>query len=361
METIPNWKRAKTDPDLRRRLALRGRVMAEIRRFFLDRGFLEADTPLLVRYPGTEPNLDPFRTSVRDASGREFSAGLITSPEYSLKKLLAGGFGPLFQLSSCFRNGEPWSGQAGGEGGRHNPEFTMLEWYRPEADYTVLMSDMESLASAVATAVLGRDRAVWQGTEIDLSPPWPRMSVAQAFERHAGIDLLAGIDDPDGFRKAAEDRGIGVREGDSFDDVFFRIFLRDIEPVLGTADGSGAAVKPVILYDYPRSMAALARLKPADGRLAERFEAYCGGLELANAFSELTDAEEQRRRLEAEREERRRSGRPDLGIDGDFLEAVGMMPEAAGIAFGVDRLIMLLTDSRHIRDVLFFPVEDLFS
>ena len=357
----PNWKRAKTDPALRQRLFLRSKVLAETRRFFASQGFLEVDTPLLVRHPGMEPNLDPFETVVREADGRTHPAYLITSPEYSLKKLLAGGFGPLFQVSSCFRNREPWSSQAGGEGGRHNPEFTMVEWYRPETDYLSLMTDTEQLVSSVAFSVLGQMRLFWQGMAVDLTPPWPRLSVAEAFRQYADIDLLTGIDDPDGFRAAARDKGIAVQENDTFDDIFFRVFLQYIEPKLGIPNGEGGVAQPVILYDYPRSMASLSKIKAADGRLAERLEVYCCGLELANGFSELTDAAEQRRRLTEEQAERRRFGKPVPEIDEQFIEAVGLMPKAAGIAFGLDRLVMLLTDSRQIRDVMFFPAEDLFE
>ena len=162
------------------------------------------------------------------------------------------------------------------------------------------------------------------------------------------------IDDPERFRSALAERGIDTVGDESFDDMFFRLFLRDIEPKLGER-------KPVILYEYPRQMAALARLKPGDRRFAERFEAYACGMELCNAFSELTDADEQRRRLEADAAERATLGRHTYPIDGQFIEAVGMMPEAAGIALGVDRLVMLLTDAPKIRDVLFFPAEDIFE
>jgi lysyl-tRNA synthetase class 2 len=178
--------------------------------------------------------------------------------------------------------------------------------------------------------------------------------VAEAFGKYSGIDLLAGIDDNAAFAEAARNRGVEVAPEDGFDDVFFKVFLRDIEPRLGLT-------RPLILSEYPRQMAALARLKEDDPRVAERFEVYCGGLELCNAFSELTDAAEQERRLLDESRQRAAIGKTAFVPDRAFLEAVGEMPEAAGVAFGVDRLVMLLTDAPSIRDVLFFPAQELFS
>ncbi|HTK05517.1 MAG TPA: EF-P lysine aminoacylase EpmA [Candidatus Eisenbacteria bacterium] len=348
MTAIKNWKRWKTDPEYRARMEKRAAIIAGVRSFFASRGFMEAETPTIVAYPGMEPHLDPFATTLRRNDGAGFAAHLITSPEYSLKKLLAAGLPKIFDITRCYRDGEPWDGG-------HNPEFTMIEWYRADADYTAIMRDTEELAAELAAKTTGSAKIRYQGRTLDLSAPWPRMTVAEAMDRYAGIDLAAGIDDPERFRAAVEAKGCPTDPKDAFDDVFFRIFLRDVEPKLGD-DG-----RPVILYEYPRSMAALARLKPGDGRYAERFEAYCGGMELCNAFSELNDAAEQRRRLEEEQAQRASLGRPVYGLDEDFLEAVGKMPPSAGIALGVDRLVMLLTDAPTIRDVLFFPAGDLFT
>ena len=343
---MQNWKRLKTDAVFRARMEKRSAVVAAVRDFFRSEKFLEVETPTVVAVPGMEPHLDPFRTSVIGLDGRLYDAHLITSPEYAMKKLLAGGLERIFEITRTYRNGEPWDGG-------HNPEFTMIEWYRADAEYTTIMTDLERMVSATARAVTGSERIRFQGKEIDLSTPWPRMTVAEAFDRYTGIDLGRGIDDPERFRAAIEAKGCPLTPKDSFDDAFFKIFLRDIEPNLGL-------LKPLILYEYPRSMAALARLKTSDSRYAERFEAYCGGMELANAFSELNDTAEQRRRLEEERALRQTLGKHDYGIDEQFLEAVGMMPLSAGIALGVDRLIMLLTDAATISDVLFFPAKDLF-
>ncbi len=360
MSAIPQWKKLATDQAARRRLIRRSGILAAVREFFSGRGFLEAETPIMVRYPGMEPHLDPFATRLRRHDGKEYPAYLITSPEYSLKKLLAAGFGRIFEITKCFRDGEPWGTEEAGERVTHNPEFTMIEWYRAGVDYRTIMEDLEEMVAALAEKNNGSRQIAYQGQALDLRTPWPRLTVAEAFRRHAGIDLDRAIDDADWFRRTARDRGHLVGDQEDFDDVFFKVFLRDVEPRLGMPEAGGAPARPVILYEYPRSMAALARLKPGDARYAERFEAYCLGLELANAFSELNDAAEQRRRLEAESAARRQAGKTPYELDEQFLEAVAAMPDSAGIAFGLDRLVMLLTDAPSIRDVLFFPADDLF-
>lgn len=342
-----NWKRLKTDASYRARMEARGRILWEIRAFFASRSFLEVETPTLVALPGMEPHLDPFVTSLIRHDGATFEGHLITSPEYAMKKLLAGGMERIFEITKCFRNGEPWDGG-------HNPEFTMIEWYRANADYRAIMTDMEEMVASVATVMTGSPRITFGGRTIDLSPSWPRMTVKQTMEEYAGIDLDRAIDDPEWFRAIVGEKGVNPTARDTWDDLFFKIFLRDVEPKLGLD-------RPLILHEYPRSMAALARIKPGDTRYAERFEAYCGGLEIANAFSELNDADEQRRRLEEERELRGKLGRHLYEIDEEFLTAVGTMPPSAGIALGVDRLVMLLTDAASISDVLFFPARDLFK
>jgi lysyl-tRNA synthetase class 2 len=351
--SIPNWQRLKGDEALRERLACRGWIKERVRGFFLEQGFTEAETPCLVAHPGMEPNLALFETELRDPARAAASGYLITSPEYALKKLLAAGYSKLFELSRCFRNEEPL-------GGSHNPEFTMLEWYRTEADYTQLMADTEQLVSGLAQGLFGRTVIDWHNGQLDLATPWPRVSVAEAFQRYVQFDLVRALDDREYFESMAAVKGVAAAPDDTFSDLFFRLFIRYIEPRLGEPGSTGAPWRPVILYDYPAEMAALARLKPSDQRWAERFEVYTGGLELANAFSELTDAAEQRRRLEAEQAERRAAGKPTPPIDEDFLEAVAAMPDSAGIALGFDRLVMLLTNTRDIREVLFFPAGDLF-
>ena len=328
--------------------------MRAVRDFFASRGFLEVETPIMVAHPGMEPHLEPFATRLSDERGGKHAAYLVTSPEYSLKKLLAAGLPKIFEITRSFRDGEPW-------GGTHNHEFTIIEWYRAGEDYRALMRDTEELVAETARKIAGRTLLGYQGQAVELAPSWDRLSVAESFERYCGLDLGRGIDDPEWFRNAVAERGCLIDNTDTFDDVFFKLFLRDIEPKLGQPEKPGDTAKPVILLDYPRSMAALARLKPGDGRYAERFEVYCLGMELGNAFSELNDAGEQRARLLEEQALRAKFGRPRIELDEQFLEAVGMLPPSAGIAFGLDRLVMLLTDAKDIRDVLFFPAADLFG
>ncbi|HZB90030.1 MAG TPA: EF-P lysine aminoacylase EpmA [Stellaceae bacterium] len=326
-------------------LEARGRVIAAIRRFFAERDFVEVETPALQVSPGLEPHLQAFATELSEPGAGKRRRYLHTSPEFAMKKLLVAGVPRLFQLARCFRDGE--------RSPTHHPEFTMLEWYRAGAGYRDLMADCEALLQA-ALAAAGGERFRWRGRTADPGAPWTRLSVAEAFAQFCGIDLLATAPDPSAPRldllaAAAAPLGIAPHPGDAWEDLFFRIFLERIEPALGV----GA---PAILYDYPVSMAALARAKPEDPRLAERFELYVSGLELANAFGELTDAALQRRRFEADQAEKRRRYGATYPIDEDFLAALAAgMPDSAGIALGVDRLVMLASGAETIDDVLWAP------
>jgi lysyl-tRNA synthetase class 2 len=341
------WLATRQTPEFRQRMAQRAHVLGEVRRFFAARDFLEVETPIMVRLPGMEPNLEPNKTAVRSQGGTPHDAYLITSPEYSMKKLLSAGYERIFEITRSFRDCEPWDGS-------HNPEFTMLEWYRAGSDYLDLMTDTEEMVVTVAENVLGTSVIKYQGRRIDLGRAWERVSVAEAMARHANLDLAKAIGDVEWFRHEVQRRGLSASDTEGFDDLFFRLFLRDVEPKLGQNE-------PLMLYDYPLSMAALARIKAGDDRYAERVEVYCGGLELANGFSELTNAQEQRHRLQQERADRQANGCLDYGLDEDFLQAVGRMPPSAGIAFGLDRLVMLLTDAPSIREVLFFPAEAVWN
>ncbi|HEX6840607.1 MAG TPA: amino acid--tRNA ligase-related protein, partial [Stellaceae bacterium] len=254
----------------RAHLAARGRVAAAMRRFFAERDFAEVDTPALQVSPGLEPHLMAFATQLDEPGEGRRPRFLHTSPEFAMKKLLVAGMPRLFQLAHCFRNGE--------RAPTHHPEFTMLEWYRAGAGYRDLMADCEGLLRA-ALAAAGRPLFTWAGRSADPAQPWHYLSVAEAFQRYCGIDLLATAPEPlapclDLLAQAARPLDIAAHDGDEWEDLFFRIFLECIEPSLGI----GA---PTILYDYPIAMAALARAKPEDARLAERFELYVCGLELA--------------------------------------------------------------------------------
>jgi lysyl-tRNA synthetase class 2 len=321
----------------------RARLQGALRAHLAARGFDEVETPCLVPAPGMEPHIQAFETLLApDPGGRARTLYLHSSPEYAMKRLLAEGFQRIFQLARVFRNGEISA--------THNPEFTMLEMYRAGTDHRGIMVDLEAALEAGARALHpgGEPRSRWRGEELDWTVPFARASVAEAFER-AGIDLAAAEGDPERLRSAAAARGLDAGPGaEPFEDVFFRVFLQAVEPGLGRG-------RPVFLTDWPASMAALARVRADDPRWAERFELYASGLELANGFAELNDAVEQRRRLVAEREQRSRLGRPAYPLDEPFLAAVGRMPEAGGVALGLDRLLMLLTDAPAIDDVLLFP------
>jgi len=328
-------------------LLQRQAAMAALRAFFAGEGFVEVETPALQISPGLEPHLTAFETRLEAADGNASRLFLHTSPEFACKKLLAAGEERLFTLARTFRNRE--------RSATHHPEFTLLEWYRAHADYRALMADCEALLRAVAQA-LGRKTLLWEGQAVDPFQAFERLTVVAAFERHAGIDLLATAPDPRrpdtaALKRAARGAGVRVAEDDDWADVVTRVLLERIEPNLGRS-------VPTFLVDYPVSLAALSRPKPEDPRLAERFELYVAGLELANAFSELTDAAEQRRRFEADMDLKERLYGRRYPLDEDFLAALGSMPPAAGIALGFDRLAMLLTGARHIEEVLWAPVAE---
>jgi lysyl-tRNA synthetase class 2 len=328
--------------DRREMARARARLSAAVRAALGARGYEEVETPCLVPAPGMEPHIDAFLAPfVPEGGGAPRPLWLQNSPEYAMKRLLADGFERVFQLARVFRNGEVSA--------THNPEFTMLELYRAGTDYRGIMEDLEAVVEASARALSGGARAVRDGRTIDLAAPFERLTVAEAFRRHAGIDLAACGGDAGRLRAAARAAGHDAGpDGEPFDDAFFRVMLAAVEPRLGEA-------RPTFLVDWPASMAALARLSARDPRWAERFELYAGGLELANGFSELTDAAEQRARLLEEQALRRRLSRPAYPLDERFLEAVGRLPPAGGVAVGFDRLLMLLTGAAAIDEVLLFP------
>jgi len=344
-DPTPSWR-----PDrLGQRLPLlvrRGRILRALRDWFDGERFVEVETPALQRSPGMEVHLKAFATEIEAPDGSRAPLYLHTSPEFAMKKLLAGGVPRLFQFARVWRNGE--------RSDLHHPEFTMLEWYRGDASYEDLMDDCEALLR-VALVAVDAPQFAWRGSRCDAVQPFERLSVADAFARYAGIDLLASAPDPQApdaqaLAVRAAQAGIRPRDSDTWEDIFFRIMLERIEPRLGFD-------RPTILYDYPVSMAALSRPKASDPRLAERFELYVCGVELANAFGELTDATVQRRRFEADMAIRHTLYGNAYPIDEDFLAALAHgLPPCAGIALGFDRLVMLATGAARIDDVLWLPV-----
>jgi lysyl-tRNA synthetase class 2 len=338
------WWHPDSHTDRRPLLLARGRMLAALRRWFEAEGFVEVETAILQASPGNEAHLHAFATELIGPDGARLPLYLHTSPEFACKKLLAAGEPKIFTFAPAFRNRE--------RGALHHPQFTMLEWYRAGAPYTQLMHDCAALL-AVAAQAAGTDAFSFRGRVADPFRPAERITVADAFARHAGIDLLATVDAQRGngaaLADAAERAGIRVAGDDTWADVFSRVLVENIEPELG----NGCAT---ILCEYPICAAALARPSPADPRVAQRFELYACGVELANAFGELTDASEQRRRLEAEMAEKQRLYGERYPIDEDFLAALAQMPAASGAALGFDRLVMLATGAATIEQVIWTPV-----
>jgi len=294
-------------------LWLRARIIQAMRRFFIQRHYLEIETPYLVPAPAPEAHIDAFN------AGNGF---LHTSPELCMKRLLAAGYPKIFQICKCFRQSE--------RGDRHLPEFTILEWYRTGIDYGDLMDECEEMIIGLSHG-FGRGKVIgYQGLKIHLESPWDRISVRAAFQRFTSISMAKAL------------------EYGRFDEVM----VNEIEPHLGNS-------KPAFLFDYPASLGALSRLKENDPTLAERFELYIGGLELANGFSELTDAAEQETRFEKEQQTRRELGKTVYPMPEKFLQALRYMPRAAGIALGVDRLAMVFADTTSVNDVVTFTPEEL--
>ena len=314
-------------------LKRRGELTRATRGFFESRGYLEVETPYAVGTPGEEVHLRALRTEVADAEGRRRMRWLHTSPEFGMKKLLAGGAGPIFQLARVWRDGEG--------GGRHQVEFTMLEWYRPGLSFAGLMDETEDFLQSVLPSVV---RSGGVETRLDR---FDRVTVAEAFARWAGADVLGTAGDAAALAASA---GVRLREGEGWEDLFFRLLLERVEPMLGLE-------RPTFLTHWPAAQAALARRDPADARVALRFELFVCGMELANAFEELTDAEEQRARFMDDRARRHAISGPDWPLDEDLLAALGTMPACSGIAMGFDRLAMIAAGADRLGQVQWLPVE----
>ena len=341
------WWTPHVHADRRPRLMARNAIASALRGWFAARDFIEVEAAALQVSPGNETHLAAFATEAIRPDGSRQPLYLHTSPEFACKKLLAAGEKRLFCLGPVWRNRE--------RGPLHHPEFTMLEWYRAGAPYEALMDDCAAFL-ALAAERAGTKRLTFRGREADPFAAPERLSVAEAFDRHAGIDLLAtvaadGATDGDALRAALTQAGIRTAPDDNWGDLFSRVMVERIEPNLGHG-------RATVLYEYPVPEAALARPSTRDPRVAERFELYACGVELANGFGELTDPAEQRRRFEADMDEKERIYGERYPIDEDFLAALALMPEASGIALGFDRLVMLATGAARIDDVIWTPVAE---
>ena len=338
------WWDAQNHADRRPLLALRGRIKARLRGWFEAQGFTEVECAVLGVSPGNEAHLHAFETRIQAPDGGTRALYLHTSPEFAAKKLLAAGEDRIFEFARVFRNREHTR--------LHAPEFTMLEWYRAKKEYRVVIADALALMRLAAEAA-GR-KFTWLDRECDgvAEPEW--LSVADAFRHHAGIELLDTLS-PDGtgnrdmLATKARRAGFAIAEDDGWSDIFSKVLAARVEPKLGLG-------RPTVLYEYPRAEAALARPKPGDGRLAERFELYACGVELANGFGELTDPQEQRARFVAEMDEKERRHGERYPLDEEFLAALAKMPEASGVAMGFDRLVMLAAGAPNIDSVLWTPL-----
>jgi len=329
--------------DRRPALLARGRIVAALRAWFAAQGFIEVETGALQVSPGNETHLHAFATTLAAPDGTRSPLYLRTSPEFACKKLLAAGEQRIVEFAKVFRNRE--------RGALHAPEFTLVEWYRTGESYRMLMDDCSALLALAAEAAGTREFS-FRGRTADPFGAAERLTVAEAFAKFAGIDLLAtlpgGEPDRERLANAAQAAGIRIAADDRWSDIFSRILVERVESELGIG-------RATMLDEYPSVQAALAR--PArDPRVAERFELYVCGVELANGFGELTDATEQRRRLEAEMAEKQRIYCERYPIDEDFLAAVAAMPQACGIALGLDRLVMLATGASRIDQVLWNPM-----
>ena len=338
------WWRPENHQDRRPILLGRNAIQKAVRGWFEGLGFTEVEAAALAVSPGNEAHLHAFATEAITTDGRRSQLYLHTSPEFACKKLLAAGETKIFDFAKVWRNRE--------RGPLHHPEFTMLEWYRVEAPYETLMEDCQSLL-ALAAETVGAERLSYRGHACDPFAEAERVTVAEAFERWAGVDLLmsVAVDGTVDRERLAAQAPVRVADDDTWSDIVSRILVEKIEPQLGMG-------RPTLITEYPIAQAALARPKPGNPKVAERFELYACGVELANAFGELTDIDQQRDRLGVEMDEKQRVYGERYPIDEDFLAALAVMPQASGAALGFDRLVMLATGAARIDQVIWTPVPD---
>jgi lysyl-tRNA synthetase class 2 len=346
MTGVSPWWDPQVHADRRVFLRARQRIIARLRHLFAAQEFVEVETAALQVSPGNELHLHAFATEFISPVGERTRLHLRASPEFACKKLLAAGEPRLVEFARVFRNRE--------RGVLHHPEFTLVEWYRAEAPYEAVMADCIDILRAAVEAA-GARALSFRGRLADPFAEPEKITVAEAFARHAGIDLLATLKgaepDRDALARKARAAGVRIAADDGWSDMFSRILVEKVERQLGLG-------RPALLYEYPAPEAALARPKPSDPRLAERFELYACGVELANGFGELTDPAEQRRRFEAAMAEKERLYGEGYPIDEEFLSALAIMPPASGCALGLDRLVMLATGATRIEQVLWTPVPE---
>jgi lysyl-tRNA synthetase class 2 len=340
-----SWWERERHADRRPTLLKRNAIKKNLRAHFEGQGFTEVECGALAASPGNEAHLHAFATELISTGGARRTLYLHTSPEFASKKLLAAGETKIFDFARVFRNRE--------QTGTHAPEFTMLEWYRANETYDAVIADTLEVVR-IAADTTGLKLFSHRGKDCDPRADAQRLTVCDAFRHHAGLDLLATLDangqgDRNALATAARRAGFDVAEDDNWADIFSKVLVARVEPKLGIG-------QPTVLYEYPRCEAALARATPHDPRVAERFELYVCGVELANGFGELTDPVEQRKRFEAEMDEKERIYGERYPIDEDFLAALAQMPPASGVALGFDRLVMLATGARNLGDVIWTPI-----
>jgi lysyl-tRNA synthetase class 2 len=342
MDQPSPWWSATRHADRKPFLMARGAITRAVRAWFDEQGFAEVETGILQISPGNETHLHAPRTELISGDGTRATRYLRTSPEFACKKLLAAGEQKIFEFARVFRDRE--------RGDLHLPEFTMLEWYRADTAYDAVMADSIAVIARAAQAT-GIRQFSFRGRTADPFAEPERLTVASAFERFAGIDLLATIADGKGDRAslaAAATGRVRITDDDTWSDIFSKVLVEHVEPNLGQG-------RLTILFEYPAPEAALARAKPSDPRVAERFEIYACGVELANGFGELTDPREQRKRFTLAMDEKQRRYGERYPLDEDFLDAVARMPEASGVALGFDRLVMLASGAVRIDHVVWAP------
>jgi EF-P lysine aminoacylase GenX len=341
---MTKWQDLRSNPYLWKIFKTRAHLIKKIRVFFDTQGFLEVQTPLLAPYLIPESYLEIFETEMENKLGKKTKAYLTTSPEMWHKKLLAASSGNIYEITKSFRNTDI-------EGHFHNPEFTLLEWYRISSDYKETMKDCQQLIRFLNN---NKPLLTYQGKQLDISKPFLRISAAEAFEKYAGVkqkDLFS----LDKIRSAAEENKLAIKRNDSWEDIYNLLFLQAVEPNLGME-------QPTIIYDFPGQFAPLAKPNPQNPKFKKRFEVYLFGVELADAYDELTDPKLQKKEFIKEENLRKKLNKTPHPADKDFLEALKKgLPDCSGVALGIDRLTMIFTDQTDINNVILFAGEEIFD